>query len=89
MGHTAGGPGGLLLPGHPPEVLLGDGQQSLQLAYPLVGNIAGLLPGAGPFQQPDGFLMVGLGYVQGVFEGGFVLKSRFVVHATSVVPIPD
>jgi hypothetical protein len=32
--------------------------------------------------------VVRLGHVQGVFEGGVVLKTRFVVHATSVVPFP-
>ncbi|MET3718586.1 hypothetical protein ABIB27_000412 [Arthrobacter sp. UYEF21] len=30
--------------------------------------------------------MVGLRYVKGVFEGGLV--ESFVIHGTSVVPIP-
>ena len=88
MGHTAGGRDRLLLPGHPPEVFLGDGQQILKLAHPLVRDVAGLPGRPGAFEQPYCFLVIGLGYVQGVFEGGFVLKSRFVVHATSVVPFP-
>jgi hypothetical protein len=32
--------------------------------------------------------VVGLGHVECVFEGGFVLKRRFVVHATSLVRFP-
>jgi len=79
---------GLLLPGDPSKVFLGNGEQSLELAYPILADIPGLMGGAGAFEQPDCFLMVCLGHVQGVFEGGVVLKCRFVVHATSVVPFP-
>jgi hypothetical protein len=32
--------------------------------------------------------VVGLGHVQGVFQGGFVLKRRIFIHGTSVVPFP-
>jgi hypothetical protein len=32
--------------------------------------------------------VVGLCYVQGVLQGGFVLERRFFIHGTSVVPIP-
>jgi hypothetical protein len=78
----------LLLPGNPSKVFLGNGEQSLELAHPVLADIAGLVGGAGAFEQPDCFLMVCLGDVQGVFEGGVVLKCRFVVHATSVVPFP-
>jgi hypothetical protein len=79
---------GLLLPGDPSKVFLGNGKQSLELAHAVLADIPGLMGGAGTFEQPDCFLMVCLGHVQGMFEGGLVLKCRFVVHATSVVPFP-
>lgn len=89
MAHTAGAAAsGLLLPGDPSKVFLGNGQQSLELAHAVLADIPGRVCGAGAFKQPHGFLVVRLGHVQGVFEGGVVLKSRFVVHATSVVPFP-
>ena len=78
----------LLLPHHPPEVLLGNGQETLKLPHPVRADVARGMPGAGPLQQPYGFLVVGLGHVQGVFQGGFVLKRRFFIHGTSVVPFP-
>jgi hypothetical protein len=78
----------LLLPHHPPEVLLGNGQEALKLPHPVFADVAGGVPGPGAFQQPDGFFVVGLGHVQGVFQGGFVLKRRIFFHGTSVVPFP-
>lgn len=78
----------LLFPGDPSKVFFGNGQQSLKLAHAVLADIPGRMGRAGAFNQPYRFLMVGFGYVQGVFEGGLVLKSRFVVHATSVVPFP-
>lgn len=89
MGHTAVGPGtGLLLPGHAAKVFLGDGQQAFKLAHPLVADVARLLSCTGVLKEPHCFLVVGFRHVKGVLEGGFVLKCRFVVHGTSVVPIP-
>jgi hypothetical protein len=32
--------------------------------------------------------VIGLGHVQGVFQGGLVLKRRIFIHGTSVVPFP-
>lgn len=83
-----GHPGRLLLPHHAPEVLLGNGQESLKLPYPVSADVAGRMPGAGAFEQPDGFFVIGLGHVQGVFQGGLVLKRRIFIHGTSVVPFP-
>lgn len=79
---------GLLLPHHPPEVLLGDCQQSFQLAHPVFSDVARLVGGAGALKEPDGLLVVGFGDVEGVLKGCLVLKCRIFVHATSVVPIP-
>ena len=79
---------GLLFPGNPSKVFFRDGQQSLELAHPLIADVPGFVGGPGTLEQPHGFLMVGLGHVQCVLESGFVLKGRFVVHATSVVPFP-
>ena len=79
---------GLLLADHPPEVLLGDCQQSFQLAHPVLADVARLVGGAGALKQPDGLLVVGFGDVEGVLKGSFVLKCRIFVHATSVVPFP-
>jgi hypothetical protein len=78
----------LLLPHHPPEVLLGNGQESLKLAYPVGADVAGCMPGAGAFEQPDGFFVIGFRHVQCVFQGGLVLKRRIFIHGTSVVPFP-
>ena len=78
----------LLLPHHPPEVLLGDGQESLKLPHPVPADVTCLIAGAGAFKKPDGLFMVGLCHVEGVFQGGFVLKRRIIIHGTSVVPFP-
>ena len=88
MGHSARGSPGLLFPGDAPKVFFRHGQQALELAHPVIGDVTGFVGLPGPFQQAHGFLMVGLGHVQCVLEGGFVLKCRFVVHATSVVRFP-
>ncbi|GEM_PF-1818167 len=76
----------LLLPGHPPQVFLRNLEESFELAHPVLADVAGSPACAGLLQEPDGFLLVGLGDVEGVFKGGLV--ESFFVHATSVVPIP-
>jgi hypothetical protein len=78
----------LLFPRHPPKILLCDGQEFLKLAHPVLPGVAGCVRGAGALKQPHGFFVVRLGHIQGVFQGGFVLKRRFFFHGTSVVPIP-
>lgn len=83
-----GRPEGLQLPRNPPEVLLGDGQQAFQLLYAFAGDVTGGVRGPGMLKQPDGFLVVGLGDVESVFEGGLVLDCLIFFHATSVVPFP-
>lgn len=80
--------GELLLPHDTPEVFLGDGQESLKLPHPIPADVARLVAGAGAFKQTDGFFVVGLCHVQGVFQGGFVLERRVFIHGTSVVPFP-
>jgi hypothetical protein len=80
--------GRLLLTHYPPEVLLGNGQEALKLTHPVLADVASGVPRACAFQKPDGFLVIGLGHVQGVFQGGLVLKRRIFIHGTSVVPIP-
>jgi hypothetical protein len=82
------GSGELLLPHHAPEVLLGDGQESLKLPHPVLADVARLVTGAGAVKQPAGLFVVGLCHVQGVFQGGFVLERRIFIHGTSVVPFP-
>ena len=88
MGHSAGDSPGLLFPGDASKVFFRPGQQALELAHPVIADVPGLMGVPGAFQQAQSFLMVGLGHVQCVLEGGFVLKCRFVVHATSVVRFP-
>jgi len=85
MDHTAMA---LLFARDPSEVFLRGGQEFLELAHALLAGVPCLVRGAGAFKEPDSFLVVGLGHVECVFEGGFVLKRRFVVHATSLVRFP-
>lgn len=80
--------GRLLFPHHPAEVLLRYRQQVFQLAHPVCTDVARFMRCPGPFQKPDGFLMVVLRHVQGVFEGGFVPDCLFFFHSPSVVLIP-
>lgn len=77
---------GLLLPGYTPEIFLGYPKQAFQLAHAVLADVAGGPGRPGLLQKPDGFLMVGLGNIEGVFKCGLV--KGFLVHATSVVPIP-
>ena len=85
MDHTAMA---LLFARDPSEIFLRGGQEFLELAHALLAGVPCLMRGAGALQEPEGFLMVGLGHVKCVFKGGFVLKRRFVVHATSLVRFP-
>ena len=78
----------LLLPHHPPQILFGNGQEALELAYPVLADVACLVCRTCPLKEPDGFLVVCLGDVEGVFQGGVVLERRIFFHAISVVPIP-
>jgi hypothetical protein len=78
----------LLFARDPSEILLGRGQEFLELAHAILADVACLVRGAGAFKKPDCFLVVGFGHVECVFEGGFVLKRRFFVHATSLVRFP-
>lgn len=78
----------LLLPHHPPQVFLRYGEEPLKLAYPVFTDVACLVGGTCPVKEPEGFLVVCLGDVEGVFEGGVVLERRFFIHANSVVLIP-
>jgi hypothetical protein len=75
-----------LLPGYTAQVFFGDLEEPFELAHPVVANIAGSPGRARLVQEPDGFFVVGPGDVKGVFKGGLV--ESFVIHATSVVPIP-
>ncbi|MET4143517.1 hypothetical protein ABIB45_000370 [Arthrobacter sp. UYCo732] len=80
-----GGPD-LLLPYHPPKILFSQLKEAFQLPDAACANVAGGQGRTGLLQQPDGLFVVGLRYVKGVFEGGLV--ESFVIHGTSVVPIP-
>ena len=77
-----------MLPHHPAEVFLGDGEEPFELPHPVLTDIPGLVGGPRLVQKPDRFLVVGLGDVQGVFQGCVVLECRIFFHAISVVPIP-
>lgn len=74
--------------GDPAEVLLGEIQQRFQLADPRVVDLAGLAFGSGVVEEALGFLGVPPGYVEGMFQGGFVLHSRVLFHGSIVVPFP-
>jgi hypothetical protein len=78
----------LLFPDHSPEIFLGQFQESFKLAHPVFADIPCAVRFPGLFKEPDGFLVVGLRKVQGVFERGFVLEGCFVIHAPSVVWFP-
>lgn len=78
----------LLLPHHPPQVFLRYCEEPFELAYPVFADVTGPVGGPCPVKEPEGFLMVCLGDVEGVFEGGVVLERRFFIHANSVVLIP-
>ena len=85
MDHTAIG---LLFARDPAEIFLSGGQELFQLADPVRTDVTCLVCGAGAFKKPDCFLVVCLCHVECVFEGGFVLKRRFVIHANSLVCFP-
>lgn len=72
-------PGGrrlaLLLPYDPLQVLGSQIQQLFELADPVLADIARPVGCTGFVKQPDGFLVIGLRHVQGVFEGGVVPES--------------
>lgn len=78
----------LLLPHDAAQVFLGYGQQALKLAHAVLADVAGCVGGPRPFKEAGRLFVVFLGHIQGVFEGGFVLRGVFVSHATSVVPFP-
>lgn len=75
-----------MLPGYTAQILFGNLEEPFELAHPVVADIAGSPGRARLVQEPDGFFVVGLGDVEGVFKGGLV--ESFVIHPTSVVPIP-
>lgn len=78
----------LLFLDDPAEVLLGNAQQILQLLDPVCTDVTGGMRRFGTLHQTNGFLVIGLGDVEGVFEGGVVDDCRFFFHLPSVVPIP-
>ena len=78
--------GRLLLPDDAAQIFFGNLEEPFELAHPVVVDVAGSPGRARLFQEPDGFFVVGLGDVEGVFKGGLV--QSFVIHAISVVPIP-
>lgn len=78
--------GRLLLPDYTAQVFFGNLQEPFELAHTVVADVACSPGRAGLLQEPDGFFVVGLGDIEGVFKGGLV--ESFVIHATSVVPIP-
>jgi hypothetical protein len=78
----------LLLPGHPPEIFVGQVKQPSQLGDPLFTNLARGMTGLSPVQEALCLLLVCPCYVQGMFEGCFVLESRVVFHDNSLVPFP-
>lgn len=53
--------GGLLLPGYPPEIFLGELEEGLELAHPVIADVSGASRSTRLLQEPDGFLVVGLG----------------------------
>ena len=65
----------LLFPDHSPEIFLCQLQESLKLAHTVVADIPCAVRRPGLFEEPYGFLVVGLCKVQGVFEGSFVLEG--------------
>jgi hypothetical protein len=77
-----------LLPHHSSEVFLRYCQESFKLADAVLAHVSRRVSGAGALKQPDGFLVVGFGDVEGVLKGGLVLERRFFIHGTSVVPFP-
>ena len=76
----------LLFPGYPPEILFGQAEEAFQLPDTVLADVAGRVCRTGLLQEPEGLFMIGLGDVKGVFQGGVV--ESFVIHGTSVVPIP-
>lgn len=87
-GQVAGAGRLLLLPHHPPEVFLCNGEEPFELPHTVLTDIAGPVGGPCLVEKPDRFLVVGLGDVEGVFQGCVVLERRIFFHAISVVPIP-
>ncbi len=75
-----------MLPNYPPEIFLGKLEEAFELPHAVLTDVAGSVARTGLLQEPDGLLMVGLGDVKGVFESSVV--EGFVIHGTSVVPIP-
>lgn len=75
-----------MLPGYTAQVFFGNLEEPFELPHPVVTDIAGSPGPARLVQEPDRFFVVGLGDVEGVFKGGLV--ESFVIHATSVIPIP-
>ena len=76
----------LLLPDYPPEILFGQVEEAFQLPNAVFADVAGSLGSTGLLKKPDSLLVVGFGHVEGVFKSGVV--ESFVIHGTSVVPIP-
>jgi hypothetical protein len=76
----------LLLPNYPSEIFFGQLEEAFQLPHTVIAYVTCSPRCAGLFQKPDGFLMVRLGDVEGMFKGGLV--ESVVIHGTSVVPIP-
>ena len=76
----------LLLPGHAPEIFFGQLEEAFQLPHAVSTDVAGRPGSTGLLKKPDGLLVIGLGHVKGVFKSGLV--ERFVIHGTSLVPIP-
>jgi hypothetical protein len=76
----------LLLPDYPPKILFGQLEEAFQLPNAVFADVAGSLRSTGLLKKPDSLLVVGFGYVKGVFKGGLV--ESLVIHGTSVVPIP-
>ncbi|MET3174935.1 UNVERIFIED_ORG: hypothetical protein ABIB52_002789 [Arthrobacter sp. UYCu721] len=75
-----------MLPGYAAQIFFGNLEEPFELAHSVLAYVAGSPGRPRLAKEPDGFFVVGLGDVEGVFKGGLV--ESFVIHATSVVPIP-
>ena len=79
---------GLLFPRDPFQVFVGQFQQVLELAHPVVVDFAGVAFDDRVVQQPLRFLRVAPCDVQRVFQGGLVFNAGFCSMATLWFPFP-
>ena len=73
---------------HAFEVFGGDIQQVRQLLDPAFRNLSRSMRRARLVKEARRFLMVRPGYVEGVFQRGFMFESRFLFHDTILCRFP-